>query len=683
MVKIEREPLIAGRHPTDNKNPIYFSEQQTMITVPQDDFFIIGPSDTRFAPAIAYPNRLKVRSRSTSPGLVRFTENPARNAKIPTRFNERVDQGRGTKTSNTNTSKSDQLPAPIRRAQTAHTRQNEAIQTDTPKRALEAEIQRIRSDLERRKRELRARATESSQQWTKSKHKHHKEPKGVQKRVEIAQPPPPPIVSTTQATPMAPRDTIHPAPRSKEPLKRQRSASPTGRPHRTEYQYAYRTPEIRPFTRTAQATEPARIARAQTESNIHARYESEYRREYKPFKYVPVEQLKSTGLQNQHGVNIVPIPRPRSAIIARPSSAQIMSENDARIKRPVRSLTPPAKMDGDGSRRPARRRYKTEYMAKYTNFSQPVSRTNSPKHQTSLLRNWHKEWDELRQQAENNRERDRRSHFTPNHLGQLDSVWVDCWDPPSSSSASNQRELYTQLNRPPAGKPSLIIGTAQTNPDNWVISKRREAMYDSHHVAEVLDPEDPWDDSSSQSNNKYHSIHTDCGTPKHKPSNQIYPTNPSRVQPKERLSSIFPQGQITRDFTSNSADKPAISSSSQPFEFPSSGSSLGGDISSGIGGDSSSIYAGHDHWARTQDLGTEDKARKSLISTTIDIDPTVTFSTPSPLSVRSMVSSASIASDTLQRAKRQRDRMLRDYETRHENTYSPNAYGSPIPRHGK
>ncbi|THD22491.1 hypothetical protein D915_006725 [Fasciola hepatica] len=650
MVKIERESLEFKQ-----QNNFGTHKRSKMSYAPQDDFFIIGPSNTRLAPSIAYPNSLRNRSRSTSPGIVRFQQDKRRSMKINP---ERIKQAsRDPTTTNSIINCGVTKPAPFVSIKTTNTRHDEASQTDAPRKALEAEIQRIRSDLEQRKRRLR----ESRDSLPKNR--KNTPPRRFLDPTEPATPKPVEVVPSmrgTSETPFAPRSDPpqHPRISRVEQERRQRSASPIGRSHQTEYQRAYRTPEMRQI-RSAQPTGRPRIARAQTESSLPIKYESEYQREYKPFKYVPVEKLKTTSLQEHDGVHIVPIPRPRSAI----NLLSMEPKKNKKTQQRVRSFTPPT--DGDQKRK---RRYKTEYVAKYKNFSQPVSRGPSPTH-TYTKSNRHKcfeEWDRTRQQADHNRERDRGSHFDPHHFSQLDSACVNCWDPPSTPSYEVREKMRAHVARPPAGKPSNLNEDLKANPGNWMMNKRREAMYNSHRVAEVLDIDESWDDSSSETD-IMHKPTSNARTSQYNQPNPVSTTEQQNHQLRERLCSMFPQGQI-RGLRSNSPDKPIHDSSHNPVST-SNASSLIEDVSSG-----SSLYETNGHWVHTADRDTEDRARKNLLPTTMDIDPTVSFSTPSPLSVRSMASNASIASETLERAKRRRDRMLCDYDSRLQYTYSPSAY---------
>lgn len=659
MVKIERE-IIGFKH----QNISDMHKQPEMPCLPQDDFFIIGPSDTRLAPSIAYPNRLKYFSRSTSPGPVRFRQDQKRAVKNNTKEARRKQKSMAISHSNRTRPLSihDAMPPAPKAMDTTN---EEVSQTDAPRKALEAEIQRIRSDLERRKHRLReshVRPQKNKENETGKPPTQLMEPVSA-KRVEVA----PPTDKATE-TPFAPRgDAQHPRFTKIQPERRRRSASPIARSHQTEYQRAYRALEMLRPNKPALPKGTPVIARRQTESNIPVKYESEYQREYKPFKYVSVEKLKTTSLEGHKGEHIVPIPRPRSA--TNPSVTE-PNRNILEAHRNLRSLTPPA--DGEQLGQSRKRRYKTEYVAKYKNFSLPHSRDNSPSHafvKTTLMK-WYQEWGRTRQQAGRYRERDRGSHFTPYHLGQLDSAWVDCWDPPSTPSHENREKMRAQLARPAAGKPSLLNGDCQPKSGSWTINARREAMYDSHHVAEVLEAQEPWDDSSSESD----TVHNPISNSQQTGPNQSNLTREAEQQnhPKnERLSSMFPQGQIIRGLRSNSPEKQIHSMLRNPV-FATNSSSLDGDIYS----ESTTDENGYCVHATNQ--GIDECANRHLIPTTMDTDPIVSSSTPSPLSVRSMLSSASMASETLERAKRRRDQMLRDYDSGVQHKYSPSAYNDPL-----
>lgn len=659
MVRIERG-IIGFKH----QNIFDMHKQPEVSRLPQDDFFIIGPSDTRLAQSIAYPNRLKYCSRSTSPGPVRFRQDQKRAVKINTKEAQRKPENMAISNSNGTRSLSihDVMPSA---SKTTDTNPEKTSQTDAPRKALEAEIQRIRSDLERRKRRLReshAGPRNNKENETGKPPTQLTEPAPA-RRVEVALP-----TNKASGTPFAPRvEAQHPRVTIVQPERRQRSASPIARSHQTEYQRAYRAPEMLRPNKPALPKGSRVIARAQTESNIPVKYESEYQREYKPFKYVSVEKLKTTSLEEPKGEHIVPIPRPRSAINP---SVTAPNQNTVEAYRNLRSLTPPA--DRAQLRQSRKRRYKTEYVAKFKNFSQPPSRDNSPSHafmKTTLMK-WYQEWSQTRQQAGRYRERDRGSHFAPNHLGQLDSAWVDCWDPPSTPSHEDREKMRAQLARPAAGKPSLLNGDCQPKSGSWTIDTRREAMYDSHHVAEVLETQEPWDDSSSESDTVHDLISNSQQTEPNQPNLTREAEKQNRPK-KERLSSMFPQGQIIRGLRSNSPEKQIHSISRNPVSATNF-SSQDGDIYS------QSTTDENGYCVHATNQGINECANKHLVPTSMDTDPTVSFSTPSPLSVRSMLSSASMASETLERAKRHRDRMLHDYDSGVQYKYSPSAYSGPL-----
>ncbi|GAA35926.1 hypothetical protein CLF_102292 [Clonorchis sinensis] len=431
----------------------------------QDDYFIIGPTD-KFAPSIAYRNRLKYRRRSASLGRQDSLGHPSNQ------------QGPGNN---------------LKKLKIDHGNQRhykrESTQTESPHKVLEEEIRRIRAELEQRKHSLKNVETTSQ-----SLPQNNEPYESGELKLNLKDSP---VVPGSHKTPQAPR-----AVRKKGTLeyivapnienkRRRRSSSPFAQPRLTEYQRAYKAPEItsvpqRPKTAQSefQTAFKARSYHGQIDS-----FETEYAREYMPFRYVPIDKLNATTFIRDPNVNIVPIPRPKSAYTLVRAQQPEDKANDYPRIRPETSHPDLAKKTKSHESR-----YTSEYGAKYHSYFglQPNSNGSTE---------WMRVLEGIRNQADSYRKRDLESHFTRDHLAQLASAFVGYWDQPSSDRYARNREKFLKiLAQPPAGKPSeLCSEETEEREAHTTTSARRRAMMDSHHVAELLDEHQVYDPESYSS----------------------------------------------------------------------------------------------------------------------------------------------------------------------------------------
>ncbi|KER25769.1 hypothetical protein T265_06869 [Opisthorchis viverrini] len=442
----------------------------------QDDYFIIGPTD-KFAPSIAYRNRLKYRRRSASLRRQDSPGNPP-NQQIPGNYLKKLKIDRGNQKRH-------------------HKREN--IQTEGPRKLLEEEIRRIRAELEQRKHRLKNVET-TSQPLPQNSQPHE----SGELKLKLGDSP---VVTGSHKTPQAPR-----AVRKKGTLeyivapnienkRRRKSYSPLAQPRLTEYQRAYKAPELTPIPqrpRTAQSEFPTTFKASSHHGQIDI-FETEYAREYKPFRYVPIDKLNATTFIRDPNVNIVPIPRPKSAYTLVRSQQIKDTENGYPRSRQETSSQP----DLSKKTRSHESRYTSEYGAKYHNYFglQPNSNGSTE---------WMRVLEGIRNQADLYRKRDLESHFTRDHLAQLASAFVDYWDQPSSDRyARNREKSLTTLAQPPAGKPSELCSEENEECEaHSTISARRRAMMDSHHVAELLHEYQVYDPKSYSSEVKPESTHS-------------------------------------------------------------------------------------------------------------------------------------------------------------------------------
>ncbi|CAH8564435.1 unnamed protein product [Dicrocoelium dendriticum] len=380
MVQLHEESLLRKKGAVGDGS--VYDMKRKGIDSNEDDFFLIGPSNERFAHLIAYRNRLKHRMHGQYPSL----------NDTSTQFGPSAQQ--------TTCVKKTQVQ------NTAAGRRNEATQTEGPRAALEMEIHRIREDLERRKRGLRneAKNTDKREKHERREDRtkaHSSAMEQTQNERHIQRP-----KTSKMTTDVTMYQSMSP------PMRRQHSFSARTQRGLSEYQWAYRTPEKSYYIRPSRSVE--NIGN-QSSTHFEPRiavidYETEYQHEYKPFKYVTEENLKSTCVTNEAKIHVVPLPRSRSAIAFKRWSHQPDTRQTGKI-------APTPHEEKRENRKTPRRRHLSESSAKYRDYSDPKK-----------IGQWLREFAELRQQAESYCSRERGSHFTRDHLAQLDSTYVKCWD---------------------------------------------------------------------------------------------------------------------------------------------------------------------------------------------------------------------------------------------------------------
>ncbi|CAH8834858.1 unnamed protein product [Trichobilharzia szidati] len=637
---ITEEPLFQKKRKF--KFPDGFNLNKQFSNPKEDDYFVIGPSDGKFTHPIAYRNSQKRNARSVSP---KRKENSDKMLKKSTQT-----------TANQHDCRQIQ-----QRPQTVHrTRIDEAIQTDGTHKALEAEIRRIRNEIDNRKRLLR------EKEEIKQNRKQVKTDTNCSKPVGVNQ------HSVNICVPDAPRQD-----RSiKTPLqeygqeKNQKYAIPKVTKYATEnariseYQSAFKAPQMNYRLDSTQFIRPSTSASCKLDK-FQGRtipYDTEYRHEYKPFKYVPIDQLKSTEIiRDEKNVNIIPLRRPVSAYGFR----EIKDTDGDANKRRIRALTPPSKIPKKISHNIS------EYNAKYLNYADLLSSTqpNRPasttENNSNLPYNWYQELVVLREKADQYRKRDRESHFSREHLAQLESDSVGYWDPPSEESYMQNIEKYKEsLQMPRAGKPSTDLVSDPYNEP--LASQRRRAMLDSYNVAQIMDQED-CSDTEDEQNPQYHHHcqpvythpcseyrHYDVNCPRDNNYVGMLPGN-TKYTPENELQ------HYNSDCSLKSENDPPRTS----FE---------GDCRA-------CDPCTNNKWADYQDYHHHhhqvgEKTRNSCPRKQRSLDETESLTSCSSLSEKSMELSSRLACETLERAQRQHERVLREQKLYNENVYSPNAYSN-------
>ncbi|KAA3680223.1 nuclear protein MDM1 [Paragonimus westermani] len=624
MVHLREEPLFQAKRRVGPRSD--FNLRQYYTNPKQDDYFVIGSVDKKFAPSIAYRNRLKYQSRSASP--VRPVQREP---------NHQCQEHQKVALVNQTYEQQNHVPTRVvRPSSQLGRRRDESVQTDGPRKALEDEIRRIRTDIERRKRTLK----HSSQS------KEHMNDPCLKNNFKSTKTDPKPKLRLKMGSderehseaPQAPRLTeqkgttaLRVYAGNAQQFSQPRSYSPQPQTRLSEYQRAYKTPELFYPVRNVRSAQPYIRKKTYKYSTPSYAYETEYRHEYKPFRYVPENQLKTTNIGKELTTHIVPIPRPRSAYSLHDVAGEQKATSETRR---WRSLTPQPATNSSTKRR--RKRYITEYADQYRSYfdhgQSGLPDSNHPMH-------WLDQLDVVRRSAEANYQRMRGSHFTPDHFAQLDSDWVDFWDPPSSDRYAERNEKSRALlSNPPAGKPSLVWTDEPTDCNGHsptlTASMRRSAMFNSQNVAEALVCDELW---SSNSN---------CDL------------NQARLRKPVSVKDFYPKRIPVKQLPTRSGF-PLKTYSDASFE-----TSAEKDNDSGPG-----------NFRATEEkrcsVCRQPVYRRLNHSTVVETD---SISSLSPLSARSMISSASVASETLARAKKQHKRMFREYDDQTKQMYSPHSY---------
>lgn len=629
MGKITEEPLFQKKRKFGSTNEFNLNTQ--FVNPKEDDYFVIGPSDGKFSNSIAYRNKMKRNARSVSPKKKQENTSNGLKQQLSAQINRQI-------------RKSPPILKPHR---------DEAIQTDGAHKALEEEIRRIRTEIENRKRILRAR------EEAKESKKHVKIENELEQKphTKISKPVESDHLMVTRA-PDAPRQLKS----NKMPLQEysenwklepQKAAVYTCEKNRlSEYQSAFKAPQFNYKFEPTKSTRPFTCKLDKFQSRKIS-YDTEYRQEYKPFKYVPVDQLKSSEVMENKDVHIIPLKRPSSACGIR----EIATDINNTEKRRIRALTPPSQMNTKLLHH--KKKYTTEYNAKYIDYSDVLG---APQNQMkssnkSISYDWYQEIVVLRRKADEYRKRDRESHFSREHLAQLESDYVDHWDPPSNDNYMENLEKYKEaLQMPRAGKPSTDL---ISNPDEMVQSanQRRRAMLDSHNVAEVMDQDDCSDTDCDQ-NIEYNNDHLST-QPYHRYKTDMKCTRDNYV-------GILPAA-TKYNHTDEAYDSANYSLKSENDSIrlanledePRTNNSY---IKQWSNDSNNHASKRQNHWFSNE---YERKQRT--------VDETGSLTSCSSLSEKSMESSARLAHETLERAQKQHERILRE-QKHNENIYSPNAY---------
>ncbi|KAF6777615.1 hypothetical protein AHF37_02869 [Paragonimus kellicotti] len=620
MVHLKEEPLFQAKRRIGPQSD--FNIRQYYTNPKQDDYFVIGSANKKFAPSIAYRNRLKYQSRSVSP-----VKSVQREPNYQCQQHQKVNQTYEDQ---------DHVPTRIvRPSSQLGKRRDESVQTDGPRKALEDEIRRIRTEIERRKRILKHSSQSKEQMNEPYSTEYSKSMKTDPKfklRLEMSsdEPEHPETLQAPRPTEQKGTTALRNYAGNAQQFNQRCSHSPQPQTRLSEYQRAYKTPVLSYPMRNIRSAQPYVRNKTHNYSTPPYAYETEYMHEYRPFRYVPENQLKTTNIGRELTTHTVPIPRPHSAYSLHDVAREQKAISETRRRR---SLTP---QPTTASIKCRRKRYITEYADQYRSYfdhgQSVLPGSNHPMH-------WLDQLDVVRRSAEANCQRMRGSHFTPDHFAQLDSDWVDFWDPPSSDRYAERSEKNRALlSNPPAGKPSLVwtnepIDCNRHSP-TLTASMRRSAMFDSQNVAEALVRDEIWSSNS------------DCDL------------NQPRLRKTVNVKELYPQRILLKQLPTESGS-PVRTHSDAAFET--SGEE---DNHLGLG-----------------NLGTTKEKRCSVCRQPAQrrlnhsaVAETDSISSLSPLSARSMISSASAASETLARAKKQHKRVFREYDYQTKQMYSPHSY---------
>ncbi|KAK4472306.1 hypothetical protein MN116_003572 [Schistosoma mekongi] len=628
MGKITEEPLFQKKRKFELTNEFNLNKQFSN-SKKEDDYFVIGPSDGKFSNSIAYRNKMKRNARSVSPQKKQKISDISSKHQPSTQIN-----------------KCSRKSSPNLKLH-----RDEAVQTDTAHKALEAEIRRIREEIENRKQILRTKeGTKENKKYVKIESDTvQKLNKKNSKSIECSDP-------VVTSVPEAPRQ--HKS--NKTPLREYSENWKSEPPKATvytwekarisEYQSAFKAPQ---FNNKFDTTRPIRPFTCKLDKfqSRKTPYDTEYRHEYKPFKYVPVDQLKSTDIAEEKYINIIPVKRPSSAYGIR----EIVKNNiDNADKKRFRALTPPTQAHSKLIQN--RKKYTTEYSAKYRDYSDALGNSQNQMKlaNKSLPYDWYQEIIKLREEADAYRKRDRESHFSREHLAQLESDYVSYWDPPSNDNYVESIEKYKEaLRMPRAGKPSTELVT-DLNDVVLLPSQRRRAMLDSHHVAEIMDQDDCSDidyDQNIEENNDHLST-------------QIYPGYKTDMKyTRDNYVGMLPSAK-KYNYTDEIYDNYKSENDSLPVTN-SERELRTNNTHAKQWSDESKYHPSNkqNHWIHNK---YEQKQRT--------IDDTESLTSCSSLSEKSMELSARLAHETLERAQKQHERMLQEQKYYNENKYSPNAY---------
>ncbi|CAH8453958.1 unnamed protein product [Schistosoma turkestanicum] len=529
---------------------------------------------------------------------------------------------------------------------------DEAIQTDGTHTTLEEEIRRIRNEIENRKRILRAReeAKENKKHVKIENDLMDKPHTKISKPAEYDYP----VVTTV---PDAPREHKSIKMPLQEYSRNWKSEPPkaavytSGKNRLSEYQSAFKAPQlnykfeptkpIRPYT--------CKIDKFRSRENP---YDTEYRHEYKPFKYVPVDQLKTTAIMENKDVNIIPLKRPSSAYTIREIAEDNI--NDV-VKAPIRALSPQIHT------KPMqyKKKYTSEYNAKYRDYSDilGIPQNQMKLSNKSMSYDWYREILRLRENADAYRKRDRESHFSREHLAQLESNYVDYWDAPSNDTYEENLKKYKEaLQMPRAGKPSTDL---LSNPDEMapLASRRRRVMLDSRNVAGIMDQYD-YSDTDCDQNIEYDNDHLSAH-PYHKYKSDVQCTKDNDVGISPAATKYNYANEVyDRANYSLKSDNHSLPLTN--LDEPRTNTSYNKQWSN------QSKY--HPSKKQNQWVYNECKQRQRTS------DETESLTSCSSLSEKSMESSARLARETLEQAQKQYERILREQKHCRENIYSPNAY---------
>ncbi|CAH8477364.1 unnamed protein product [Heterobilharzia americana] len=357
--------------------------------------------------------------------------------------------------------------------------------------------------------------------------------------------------------------------------------------------------------------------------------------------------MKSTDITKEKNVNIIPLKRPVSAYGIREIKNNDRNINNNR----VRALTPPSQLYNKKTSH--KNNYISEYNAKYRNYSNvlSISQNQSKLTDKKFQYDWYQEILKLREKADEYRKRDRESHFSREHLAQLDSNSVGYWDPSSTESYAENIEKYKEvLQMPRAGKPStdLVLDPYNEPP----VSQRMKAMFDSQNIAKIMDQDDCSDtdiDQDPEYNCKQsftcpHSEYT--SNIKHIGDTYagMLPNTKQRFQSDaSHYKTDNDLHEITNLEDNNRINNPHI----EEWEnYP------------------------NNHRIRNQNQWDQNSYKKNQRS----LDETESITSCSSLSEKSMELSSRLAYETLERAQKQHERVLREKQQYDESKYTSNAY---------
>lgn len=449
MTEFRDEPLIQRKRKYHHdKRPILsncFLNNSNDNPLKEDDYFLIGPSSYKFSPCIAYPNRFRYKTRSASPITIKNQIEHQATQTNSKKFTNKISNNKtlSKKSVHCQTNQTENL-----------------LNKSDPKNYLKLEIKRIRDNIEKQKQKL---SNQSLDKTDKNVEKHHVYDT-AQSKISNSK-----SVDPKRYMPLRNelKSYIEQDSFGNKPIMDE-SKQFKHQPRISEYQQAFKEPYLKKSKINRSKSHD--IERGNHKSAIKSSYQTVYQCEYKPFKYVPIDKFYSNNVESNSNIHIIPYERQR------PVSACGLRDFDQSNNKPfVNDHSRHVCLSA--SRAHSKHRFKSEYRTKYLNYYNLIypSTTESmikPKYDLSIQLN------QLKQQAWANREKDRKSHFSREHLVQLESNFVDFWDRLSDSliisndnnsnndeditkSLINQKDVqkFKQiLEQPIAGKPSNYLG---------------------------------------------------------------------------------------------------------------------------------------------------------------------------------------------------------------------------------